>query len=514
MPKRVIRGRRNPTNSSRVRSNSPLPVNDMTTFSLLTVLMVHTQTDVSSPFEVNGDIGIVARKGEVSMNGNQISISASGENMWAARDACHFVWKKLEGDFTIAADIRFEGTGKDPHRKACLMMRRDLDADSAYADVAVHGDGLTSLQFRDAKGANTHEVQINVTKPERVRLVKRGNYVTLFAAAKGEPLSFTGASVRIDLPGPLFVGLAVCAHDKTAFETATFSNVELTSALQEAKQPKLYSTLETQSMSSTDRRVVYVTPTRIEAPNWLRDGTTLLYNSGGKLYRIPATGGTPIAVDTGFAVRCNNDHGVSPDGKTIVISDQSQTDRKSRIYTLPVEGGTPKLITPLGPAYWHGWSPDGKMLAYCAQRDSEYDVYTIPVNGGSETRLTTAKGLDDGPEYSPDGKFIYFNSDRTGQMHLWRMAADGTDQTQLTSDEFNNWFPHPSPDGKTLVFLSFEKHVMGHPENQHVTLRRMTLANQKIDVLGRFFGGQGTINVPCFSPDGWKIAFVTYQMIP
>jgi TolB protein len=481
---------------------------------LCTFAMTSANGGVPDPFEGSADVGIVSRKGDVKVIGKTISVSAAGENMWAARDAFHFVWRKMEGDFAIASDIRFEGQGKDPHRKACLMIRRDLDADSAYVDVAVHGDGLTSLQFREVKGGPTREVQINVPKPNRVRLVKRGQYTQLYAAAEGDELVFTGAAVRIDLPGLLYVGLAVCAHDRTAYETAVFSRIDFTTKFPETKKQTLYSTLEVQSMTSTDRRVVYVTPSRIEAPNWLRDGTTLLYNAGGKLYRIPAAGGIPVVVDTGFAIRCNNDHGLSPDGKTLAISDQSQGDRKSRIYTLPVEGGVPKLITVNGPSYWHGWSPDGKTLIYCAERNGEFDIYTIPTSGGEETRLTTAKGLDDGPEYSPDGKTIYFNSDRTGQMHLWKMMSDGKDQTQLTNDDFNNWFPHPSPDGRSLVFLSFEKHVKGHPENQHVTLRRMTLANHKIDVLGRFFGGQGTINVPCFSPDGRKIAFVTYQLIP
>jgi TolB protein len=221
-----------------------------------------------------------------------------------------------------------------------------------------------------------------------------------------------------------------------------------------------------------------------------------------------------VTIDTGFASRCNNDHGVSPDGTLLAISDQSQGKRQSLIYTLPINGGTPKLITESGPSYWHGWSPDGKTLAFCGQRGGEFDIYTIPVDGGSETRLTTAKALDDGPEYSPDGRSIYFNSDRTGRMQIYRMRTDGSMQEQVTDDEFNNWFPHPSPDGRSSVFLSFEKDVIGHPENKDVTLRRMLLAGQKIDVLGRFFGGQGTINVPCFSPDGRRIAFVTYQLIP
>ena len=194
-----------------------------------------------------------------------------------------------------------------------------------------------------------------------------------------------------------------------------------------------------------------------------------------------------------------------------MISDQSQTDRKSRIYTLPIRGGTPKAVVETAPSYWHGWSPDGKTLAYCANRNGEYDVYTVSVNGGAETQLTTAMGLDDGPDYSPDGKFIYFNSDRTGRMHIWRMKADGSAQEQVTKDEWNNWFAHPSPDGKWLVFLSYEPDVSGHPENKDVMLRLMSLADGKIDVLAKLFGGQGTINVPSWSPDSRKLAFVSYQ---
>jgi Tol biopolymer transport system component len=205
---------------------------------------------------------------------------------------------------------------------------------------------------------------------------------------------------------------------------------------------------------------------------------------------------------------------LSPDGSTLVISDHSQEDRMSRIYTLPSVGGVPKLITEAGPSYWHGWSPDGRTLAYCAERNGEYDIYTIPAEGGVERRLTTAKGLDDGPDFTADGQWIYFNSDRTGQMHIWRMHPDGSAQEQVTHDEFNNWFPHPSPDGKWLVFLSYDKEVQGHPENKDVCLRVMPLAGGKIEILARLFGGQGTINVPSWSPDSRRIAFVSYQLIP
>jgi Tol biopolymer transport system component len=243
----------------------------------------------------------------------------------------------------------------------------------------------------------------------------------------------------------------------------------------------------------------------------MRDGSNLIFNAQGKIQRIATTGGAPTALDTEFAVRCNNDHGISPDGKWLAISDQTQGDRKSRIYTLPIGGGAPKRLTENAPSYWHGWSPDGKTLAFCGERGGEFDIYTVPADGGSETRLTNAKGLDDGPDYTADGQWIYFNSDRTGQMQVWRMKPDGSQQEQVTNDEFNNWFPHPSPDGKWLVFLSYEKEVKGHPEDKDVTLRIMPLAGGKIETLAKLFGGQGTINVPSWSPDSKRIAFVSYQ---
>jgi Tol biopolymer transport system component len=257
---------------------------------------------------------------------------------------------------------------------------------------------------------------------------------------------------------------------------------------------------------------VYYKMDHIEAPNWSRDGKYLLFNSNGRIYRLPVTGGKPEQVDTGTANRCNNDHGLSPDGTRLAISDQSQGGQ-SRIYILPATGGPARQLTPLGPSYWHGWSPDGSTVAYCAQRNGEFDVYTMPVEGGEERQLTTAKGLDDGPDYTPDGKFIYFNSDRTGLMQVWRMKPDGSAQEQVTSDEFNNWFPHPSPDGKWIVFVTFEKDVVGHPPNKPVRLRLMPIGGGPIQELARLFGGQGTINVPSWSPDSKQVAFVSYELI-
>jgi TolB protein len=469
------------------------------------------------PFEGHADVGTVLPPGSATYDSAQktFTLSASGENMWLSADAFHFVWKKVSGDVALNADITFTGSGGNEHRKAVVMVRQSLDADSAYADVALHGNGLTSLQYRDAKGALTHEIQANVNGPARVRIEKRGAYTYMWLANKGQDFQMAGGSARVPLEGTFYIGIGVCSHDKDVVEKAVFSNVDVQTALPAlAKEPKLYSTLETITIDSTDRRVVYVAPERFEAPNWTRDGASLIFNRKGRLEKIPVTGGKPETIDTGFAVTCNNDHGIAPDSKSIAISDQTKDEDRSHVYIVPYSGGPPREVTKKGPSYWHGWSPDGKTLAFVGERDGEFDIYSIPFEGGEETRLTTAKGLDDGPDYSPDGQFIYFNSERTGHMQIWRMKPDGTAQEQITHDELNNWFPHISPDGEWMVFLTYDKSVTGHPEDKDVMLRLMSVKDQKITVLAKLFGGQGTINVPSWSPDSQQLAFVSYQWIP
>ncbi len=467
-------------------------------------------------FEGHGDVGAVLHRGSVEYDAAQKTyrITASGENIWGTADAFQFVWKEVSGDVSLTAEIAFTTTSGDPHKKAVLMLRQSMDADAAYADAAVHASGLTSLQSREEKGAATHEVQANLPAPKRVRITKAGAYLYMSVAAEGEELHLAGGSMKVALKDPFYVGIGVSAHNKDAIETAIFRNVELTPAPPASGQPKLYSTLETITVASTDRRVVYVAPGRFEAPNWTKDNM-LLFNGDGRLHRIPVDGGKQETIDTGIATRLNNDHVISPDGTMMGISGQSQEDPRSRVYVVPIGGGTARKVTAKSPSYLHGWSPDGKTLAFCGERNGNFDVYTIPAAGGEETRLTTAEGLDDGPEYSPDGKYIYFNSIRSGLMQIWRMKPDGSGQEQVTPDDgYNNWFPHLSPDGLRIVFLTYEKGVSGHPENQDVMLRIMTLADRGIGVLAKLFGGQGTINVPSWSPDGRRLAFVSYQLVP
>jgi TolB protein len=468
-------------------------------------------------FESHGDIGTVLHGGSVDYDvaKGSYAISGSGENMWFANDAFQFAWKRLSGDITLTADISFLGKGVDEHRKAVLMVRQSLDEDSAYADVALHGSGLTSLQYRDGVGAATHEIQANISAPKRLRIVKRGAYFSMWLAQGNGEFQLASGSTRIELKEPFYVGIGVCSHDKDVVEKAVFSNVDLkTGTPAPAAATTLYSTLEIITVGSTDRRVVYIAPERFEAPNWMPDGKNLLFNRNGRIEKISVTGGTPQVIDTGFARRCNNDHGISPDGTQLVISDNSQEEHESLVYLLLIGGGTPRRTRKNAPSYWHGWSPDGKTLAFVGERNGEFDIYTISTAGGDETRLTTAKGLDDGPEYTPDGKYIYFNSERTGHMQIWRMRADGSEQEQVTFGAENDWFPHFSPDGQQMVFLTYDASVTGHPENKDVMLRMMSMKDGKITVLAKLFGGQGTLNVPSWSPDGKQFAFVSYQLVP
>jgi len=483
-----------------------------------TAVHAHAQsaTNPIGIFDSHSDVGTVLHAGSVDFDSakHTYTIAGSGENMWLKADAFQFVWKKVSGDVILTADIGFLTKTGNEHKKAALMLRQSLDADSIYADVALHASGLTSLQFRDEKGALTQEIQSNLSAPKRLQIAKRGDYIYMSLSADNVDPHVAGGWLRIPLHGDFYIGLGVCSHDKDAVEKAVFSNVELTQPAPASGEPVLYSALETVAIDSGDRRISYLAPGRFEAPNWTRDGHAFLFNRNGHIERVSTDGAAPTTIDTGLATRCNNDHGISPDAKQLAISDNSQEDHNSLVYLVPISGGAPRRITQKSPSYWHGWSPDGKTLAFVGQRDGDFDIYTIPAAGGEETRLTTAKGLDDGPEYSPEGKYIYFNSERTGHMQIWRMKADGSEQEQVFSDDLNNWFPHISPDGQWMVFLTYDATVTGHPENKDVVLRLMSLADKKITVLVRLFGGQGTINVPSWSPDSKRVAFVSYMLVP
>jgi len=276
-----------------------------------------------------------------------------------------------------------------------------------------------------------------------------------------------------------------------------------------------YSILETVDVHTGVRTVLKEFDYVIEAPNWTRDGKYLVYNSQGRMYTYELLTGEIKEIDTGFAIDCNNDHVLSPDNSQLAVSHFTNEDATSRIYILPFRGGKPVLVTDKGPSYLHGWSPDGKRLAYCAERNGQYDIYTISIDGGAETQLTNLPGLDDGPEYSPDGKTIWFNSVRTGLMQVWRMEADGSDPTHMVKEDANCWFPHVSLDGKWVVYVAYGKDDVNpgdHPANKNVELRLMPAGGCESKTIVKLFGGQGTINVNSWAPDNRMIAFVSYRL--
>ncbi len=383
-------------------------------------------------FEGEGDVGEVRMAGETTFDASASTyrVSGGGANMWAGADAFHFVWKRAAGDISLTADVSWVGQGGNPHRKAGVMIRQSLATDSPYADLVVHGNGLVSLQYRDAPGGETHEIQANVSAPHGIRLERDGDYVTMSFSGPDGVLHSGGGNFRLKLAGPYYAGLVVCAHDNAASETAVFGNVEIAPimAAPAGATPILESTLETIDLNLGNRKVIYHTTDHIEAPNWSRDGGYFVFNNDGGLYRLAVGGGTPVRLDTGPLHHMNNDHGMSPDGTLIAVSDQTHPDNQSRVNVLPIGGGAPREVTELGPSYWHGWSPNGKTLAIVARRNGDFDIYTVPVGGGAERRLTSAIGLDDGPDYSSDGKWIYFNSVRSGNMKIWRMHPDGSGQ--------------------------------------------------------------------------------------
>jgi Tol biopolymer transport system component len=286
--------------------------------------------------------------------------------------------------------------------------------------------------------------------------------------------------------------------------------------------PGQQSELTVINADGTGRDVIFaVDDAIIEAPNWHPDGDYLVFNAGGEIWRINVDGSGLKKIETGTIRDLNNDHVLSPDGKTIYLSNQSD----GALYSVGIEGGTPRKISNDHKEphhyYLHGVSPDDKTLSYVAvegpQGKKRVNIFTIPTAGGPDTRLSDVSYPNDGPEYSPDGKWMYFSSERDatepGHAQCYRMRPDGTGIERLSHSERVDWFPHISPDNTHCVYISYPKGTLGHPENKNVRLMLMPADGSWHKEIIAFFGGQGTINVNSWAPDSKRFAYVAYPVM-
>lgn len=484
---------------------------------LFIVYSTAAQPEPVGIFDHQEDIGHPKLKGSIVYNKNDQTylLTGAGKNMWFNNDQFRFAWKKIKGNFIIRASIRFVGKGKEAHRKIGIIARDKLTPDSRYADACVHGDQLTSLQYRTADGDTTGQIAISSFHPTEIELERSGNLFTFSAARLGE--NYKSVSKEMLLNEEVYAGLFICSHAENVIEQAVFSNVRI--IIPPAKDYRPYrdylgSHLEVMDIATGHRKILHSAPNSLQAPNWTPDNKYLIYNEEGLLHKYELSTGAITTLNTGFAKENNNDHVLSFDGKQMGISSHTGPDHISVIYTLPVTGSDkPIQITSAseGHSYLHGWSPDAKQLLFTAQRNKEWNIWSADVASKKQTQLTQDDLLDDGAEYTPDGRYIYFNSVRTGTMKIWRMKPDGSGQEQVTFDEYNDWFPHISPDGKWMVFISFPKEIdpSSHPFYQKTYLRLMPLTGGAPKTIGYVYGGQGTINVPSWSPDSKKIAFIS-----
>jgi TolB protein len=478
-------------------------------------------------FQANTDIGNPKKSGSAVYNqaDQSYSLRGGGYNIWFERDEFHYLFNKIKGDFILTANFEFVGKGVEAHRKTGWMVRESTDEKSAHITATLHGDGLTVLQWRGVAGALMRDPQDEIFATDSayntIQIERSGKVITMRAAHTGKPFDIIGSHEMENLPEEILAGPFICSHNPDVTEEVKIWNVRIDKPVADdynaGRSGPVGCRMETINVFDGKRMVIWEKDGRFEAPNWMPDGKKLLFNMDGLLYTIPVTGGEIVQLNTGTVNKSNNDHGISFDGKLLAISSQKPgtTGGGSAVFVLPLTGGEPELITENTPSYWHGWAPNNKEVVYVAMRDGKkvYNIYRNSIKGGKEVPLTDIKDGEhvDGCEYSPDGKYIYYNGNHTGTMQIWRIKPDGTGREQLTFDKYNDWFPHISPDGKWIVLISFPPEVPpnSHPSYKRVMLRIMPVSGGEPKVIAYLYGGQGTINVPSWSPDSKQIAFVS-----
>jgi dipeptidyl aminopeptidase/acylaminoacyl peptidase len=485
--------------------------------------MTPAEQDLLGIFQGQSDVGSVSPPGTAAYDPHidTYTLMSAGANTWYHVDGFHYLWKKVSGDWTLTADVAFPPRAyahePNPHRKGILMFRQTLDAGAAYAALSVHGSGMPALQYRRERGANTEDIELNIDLPKTIRIEKRGDIFTVFLSAGGEPLHQVGASTRLHLKSPFYVGLGALSHNVDTTDQVQFSHVALQrpSAAKNAR-PVLYSTLQTIQIEDQYRRatVIRSVPKVMQSVNWLPDGKSLYVHEDGHLERIdyldPPAGAPPQPIAVGKLVDCSGNYGVSPDGRWLAVSCAEKPEGGYQVFVLPAGGGDTvrRLTDGAQSSFFHAWSPDSRIVAFTRGSASKADIFTIPASGGEESRLTRDT-VNDGPDFSPDGQFIYFDSSRSGSTQIWRMRPDGSHPEQITDDDGQNSSPHISPDGKNLAFLSQPGNAGSRVGN--AALKIMAFSDGLIHTLAVFQGDRGSLAMYSWG-DVNHLAFIAYQL--
>ena len=476
-------------------------------------------------FAAQSDIGLVTPPGNAryAAVSDTYTLTGAGANTWYHVDEFHYLWKRMSGDVALTAEIRFPPVTyhhePDPHRKGILMFRQTLDSGGIYADAVVHGSGMTALQYRRERGANSEDIELNTDAPQTVRIEKRGDAFTLYLSMKGEPLHPVGASIALHLVAPFYVGLGVVSHNVDTVDQVEFRAVRLQALPPLAKgAPQVhYSTLRTIQTEDQFRRamVIRTGTAPMQSANWLPHSPNIYVYEGGHIlavpYLDPGVGGEARIIRTGSLVDCSGNYGLSPDGRALAVSCEQTHGGAHQVYVLPASGiGTPLQVTHDTPSFFHAWSPDSRTIAFTRGSASKADIFTVSAAGG-EARQLTHDTINDGPDYSADGKFIYFDSSRSGQLQIWRMRTDGSAAEQITDDGCRNSSPHLSPDGKNLAFLAQPPGASDAAGESAVKI--LSLSDGLIRTLTQLQGNRDS-----FSMYGWgdnnHVAFISNDSLP
>ncbi len=430
-----------------------------------------------------------------------------------------FAWKRIQGDFILQATVRGAGAGGEHRGTFGIMARQALNGDAPYAAGSVRAEPRTSLEYRAGKSAAVEELEISSFHPTEIQLARTGNRFTFSSAVFGE--SYKSVSAEVPLGAESYVGIFTRPGEEGGSARAVFSNVRLVIPAGpnfRTHRDYLGSHLEVVDVATGSRKILRSEPGSIQAPNWTPDDKLIYNSSAGVMYTYDLATGKVAELNTGPRRNNNNDHVLSLDGKMLALSNFEGEPSRSVAFVLPVEGSDdPVQITSpeRGHTFLHGWSPDGKKLVFTGGRNGEKgdyrNLWAVDVETKVETALTPPGTLDDGPEYTPDGQYIYFNSVRTGTMQIWRMRPDGSEPEQITFDEYNNWFPHVSPDGAWIAYVAFPKEIdpWSHPFYKQCTIRLIPTSGGAPKAIGYFYGGQGSMNTPNWSPDSTRLAFVS-----